>query len=530
MPTIQAQGQNEDCQDTPLLSETCPRRRHISSLESPSPLDSPTPESPTSSESDLEVTPPEDKPWTRRQYMVLICICLGNTTCYSFYSLLAPFFSPEAMKKGATPTQVGLVFGVFQGIMFIMSPVWGRFIVDIGPKFMFVTGIFATSVCAMLFGTLAWCPDGRIFVWMCFLVRGSEAVFASATSTSSMAIAAYTFPHNISRVMGIIEVCSSIGLMLGPPLGGVLFAWGGFYLPFFVTGGLFMMCGLLSFFILPTFQAERKLSHGAGLVLLRHPIIFIVGYMVFIVQASIGFFDVGLAPHLSNLCTWCNEAYIGLFFLIPSSVVLILAPINGWVIDKNKKWGRPIIIVGSAIGALGVFGLGPSNLMPYVPKDYLPIPIIALAVAGIGMSSMVATYQEFVSCALSAGFTMNMETQGIISGAFGAFNSLGALTGPIAGGVMFDWLGFDQAATIIAFGISLAGIMLAIHELVEGKIKQKYFNRAMCVPCSNCCACDCCCCPLHEDQQAIIGNGQIMDNSSDSSSISLSEQQTIQPP
>lgn len=46
----------------------------------------------------------------------------------------APFFPQEAEKKGANATEYGLVFGVFELIVFMISPIYGQYLNKIGPK------------------------------------------------------------------------------------------------------------------------------------------------------------------------------------------------------------------------------------------------------------------------------------------------------------------------------------------------------------------------------------------------------------
>ena len=48
---------------------------------------------------------------------------------------------------------------------------------------------------------LIWCPNGVVFVVMCFLVRSLEAIAAAAQGTANLAIAAHTFPRMVSTVM-----------------------------------------------------------------------------------------------------------------------------------------------------------------------------------------------------------------------------------------------------------------------------------------------------------------------------------------
>lgn len=42
-------------------------------------------------------------------------------------------------------------------------------------------------------------------------------------------------------MISIIEICQGVGSMIGPIIGAELYAWGGFVLPFFVTGGIMLL-------------------------------------------------------------------------------------------------------------------------------------------------------------------------------------------------------------------------------------------------------------------------------------------------
>lgn len=46
----------------------------------------------------------------------------------------APFFPQEAEKKGANATEYGLVFGIFELVVFFISPIYGQYLNRIGPK------------------------------------------------------------------------------------------------------------------------------------------------------------------------------------------------------------------------------------------------------------------------------------------------------------------------------------------------------------------------------------------------------------
>ena len=51
---------------------------------------------------------------SKSQFYIIILLCPYFFLTSSYYSLFAPFFPGEALKKNITQTQVGLIFGIFQ--------------------------------------------------------------------------------------------------------------------------------------------------------------------------------------------------------------------------------------------------------------------------------------------------------------------------------------------------------------------------------------------------------------------------------
>ncbi|XP_013773594.2 MFS-type transporter SLC18B1-like [Limulus polyphemus] len=141
----------------------------------------------------------------RRQWLVLIMLAFGNFCIASCVSLQAPFFPKEAEMKGATPTQYGLVFGVFQLTVFIISPVYGKLMALITPKFMLNAGILVVGVTSILFGVLDRSPDGTPFVALAFAVRIVEGLGSAAFTTSSFTIIAAEFPRNVATTFVSIQ-------------------------------------------------------------------------------------------------------------------------------------------------------------------------------------------------------------------------------------------------------------------------------------------------------------------------------------
>ncbi|CAG7829177.1 unnamed protein product, partial [Allacma fusca] len=65
--------------------------------------------------------------FSRRQVLTLLVFSLADFFSAIIISLQAPFFPQEAEQKGATATEFGLVFGVFELVVFITSPIYGKY-------------------------------------------------------------------------------------------------------------------------------------------------------------------------------------------------------------------------------------------------------------------------------------------------------------------------------------------------------------------------------------------------------------------
>ena len=97
--------------------------------------------------------------WRRDQWLVVAVLCVTHLCNGMVVSLQAPFYPAEAERKGATAAQYGLVFGIFELTVFIVSPVIGKLLPKVnnwlsfslkifqGARFLFAVAPFA--VCTM---------------------------------------------------------------------------------------------------------------------------------------------------------------------------------------------------------------------------------------------------------------------------------------------------------------------------------------------------------------------------------------------
>ncbi|RXG59967.1 MFS-type transporter SLC18B1 [Armadillidium vulgare] len=225
--------------------------------------------------------------YTKRQILILVTFAIADFCSAVCVSLQAPFYPEEAERKGASATEYGFVFGVFELTVFLASPFYGRFLTAIGPSFLFSAGIFTTGTTCILFGLLDKVFLTSAFVGLSFAIRIVEALGNAAFLTASFSLIAREFPQSVGATFAALETCFGIGLIVGPTLGGGLYEIGGYSLPFLALGSVLVIAAFGTRFVLPP-------DDSTPVPLIRNPRIYLNSFGSF--AYALSFLFVGPAP------------------------------------------------------------------------------------------------------------------------------------------------------------------------------------------------------------------------------------------
>lgn len=385
-----------------------------------------------------------------RQILSISMLSLANLCSTIAFSCIAPFYPAEAKLKNLSETQTGIVFGIFEFTMFIISPIFGKYIILIGARTMFIVGIAVTGATAILFGFLNYLPSGQVFFWFSVLVRILEAVGDAAFVTSSFAIAAKSFPKNVAFVVGILETFAGLGYTAGPVIGGLLYDIGGFQLPFLVLGVVLLVAAVLAFFVIENSKDDESNPEDKGMLeILKLPTIWLPIFSVISCAISLSFLDPTLSNHLESFKLTPTE--IGLMFLLCGGFYTVMCPVFGAIMDRLHN-GSTLLLFGSVATLLSMFFIGPTPLLSgYVEKDLWVIGI-SLAVLGLAASALyIPCFQMCLDEVKDKGFDDNFQTYGCVSGIFQAAFGFGSFIGPTFGSVVVESVGFRWTTTMIAF-------------------------------------------------------------------------------
>ena len=84
--------------------------------------------SPVSQQTDDSISSTKNRSWTRDQKLTAVAMALMNFSTQVSFAVIAPFYPVEAAKKGATSTEIGFIFGIFQLVIFITAPLYGKYV------------------------------------------------------------------------------------------------------------------------------------------------------------------------------------------------------------------------------------------------------------------------------------------------------------------------------------------------------------------------------------------------------------------
>lgn len=388
--------------------------------------------------------------YTRRQWVTLVVFSIAQFCNAVCVSLQAPFYPAEAEKKGATATQYGLVFGIFELTVFLVSPIYGRFMSRWGPKLINNAGILTVSVMCILFGFLDRLESTETFIGFSFAVRIVEAMGNAAFVTSSFSIIAKEFPKNVGAAFAAMETFFGMGLIVGPTVGGALYELGGYTLPFVSLGSVLLCAAIMTSCCLPSSGAEANSesqnSRGQFLAALRLPSIILACFAIMSASISIGFLQATLEPHLRPL--HLSPLKLGLMFVLNGSTYALTAPCWGWLCDKRLA-PRVVTTFGAVVVVISFMFVGP---MPFLALETtLPLCITSLVIHGVGFGAeLVSTFAGAHRDVLANGFPDDLNTYGLVSGIWTSTFALGCFVGPSVGGVLLDAIGFKWATVFVA--------------------------------------------------------------------------------
>ncbi len=384
------------------------------------------------------------------------------------YSLVVPFLPGEAQRLGATPLMTGILFAMYAAGIFAATPVAARLTDRLGPRPTLLWGLIALGGSTLLF---AYSPTLSLGLVGLFVARAAQGVASTLTWTAGFAVVAQLHTaEERSRIFARAFTITGLSALIGPPLGGALYALGGFMLPFLVATGLVVLDGLGRLVFLPG-KALLPATRPAQMTtrsLLRAPG-FSMGLFASLAGAlALSSLEPGtplLLGQTFGLPVWVIGAIFGALALC----FVLMQPV---VSRSERRLGtRLTLAIGLLLSALGFAGIALAAGAPGeplgvgLPLDLSPtlVGVVALlGVVGCALALVIVPVPELLTRSGQQLAGTHGVAYGAIYAAYNAAYALGLLLGPLATGAAVDAQGVVWSFLLLAIPPAICALALLV--------------------------------------------------------------------
>ena len=370
---------------------------------------------------------------------LLIVVFVVTTGMGMVWSILAVY----ATALGASTTMVGLVFAMFGGARLAVSFPAGIASERFGRRLLMLTGLVLLGVSSFIAITVTSVP----LLVATLLVQGAgQAIYVT---TAMAAIADLSTPERRIRDMAAFQAASTIGISIGPGIGGLAAGAWGYGAPFLLQGALSLIAMILLLLIVPKDGGRSRSSPAATTpVPYRRPSLRAMAALAFLTY-GVFFTRVGanwvLMPLIAKQTLGMSLSGIGVLLMVGALANLAVLP----AVDRvTKRFGRLAVVLTAVAGnlaALFLIGDATSAVLAYLGA------ILLGATTG------------FLAPILSA-YAIDAAPAGGVGAAMGIMRTmidLAIISGPAIIGAIVDELAMGYAA-----GLWLCGLLLAAATLI----------------------------------------------------------------
>ncbi len=320
---------------------------------------------------------------------------------------------------GASPVVTGALFGSYAGGLFLATPIAGWLADRLGGRRTLLAGLFALLGATMLF---AFATD---LTWL-FVARAAQGVAGAFTWTAGLSLLAQIVTERERpAAFGRIFVATGVGTLLGPPLGGALYTWGGFRAPFVVGMILVALDGIGRVIFLPGRDATERNAqpHGATRALLRDGR-FVLALIATLIGAGVLALLEPTLPPLLGSRFGLHALSIGLFFGGTVLVNTLALPLVGYT---TRQLGAQVtIIFGMLFAALALIMIAVSTSVVHIA--------VALAALGFAAPFTLVPTLELLTTLGRGDAPAEKAPYGAIYAAYNFAYAGGIFLGPLAAG------------------------------------------------------------------------------------------------
>ena len=177
--------------------------------------------------------------------LLMLRIIMANFVCHTSYSVMDSFFPQDAQAKGLSLDTIGAVFMAFPLVVICSSPMVGPLMCRHGVPVVYVSGLAILAAATFAFAFCVHLPDGLPFAAGCVALRLVQGLGSALEEAAAYALIVSIAHEHVSLFLGVTEISTGMGYLVGPPMGGLLYSAASFPAPFLAIAILLACVALL---------------------------------------------------------------------------------------------------------------------------------------------------------------------------------------------------------------------------------------------------------------------------------------------
>jgi MFS family permease len=337
--------------------------------------------------------------------------------------MVVPVLPGHAMALGVSPEGVGLLFASYAAAQIASAAMLGWLCRRLGAALVLQLGTAGLVLSQLLYAT-------AVSPWALFLARATQGVAGGAAWVAALVMLASAYPAGRRGwALGAAMSGMSLGALVGPPLGGLLFAWGGPRCPFYCMAAWAALLALCTWWAprdTEAAPAEAAPAFPAEWGPFVRPLLIVALGSVFLSAL-----EPTLPQHLAAILG-ATPVQVGFLFGGAALAYALASPLAGWCADR---WGCRAVALA---GLCACTALLPLIALPTTWAGQ----VVVLSLFGMACAFLLTPAMSDMAAAAER---QQPPPFGLAYAAFNTAFAVGMVIGPTTAAFAADWWGFGPA-------------------------------------------------------------------------------------
>ncbi|XP_055353337.1 MFS-type transporter SLC18B1-like [Paramacrobiotus metropolitanus] len=394
-----------------------------------------------------------------RQKVVIILGAAAQTLQYFAESMVPLLLPPEAIAKGISHIQYGIIMAVTPLMFGLVDPFTCYIVPIVGIKPGFVGSTLVAGAGYLSFGLLHWSVHETVFFICATIIRFILGINFAVTIIVGLAMMCLILGESAGLGFAIGTFAEGFGYTLGPLIAGPVAEMTGFAAPFVLAGSFMCILSIVSLLILEKqlVSAESVKFRWRDIIdLLRDRLVIACSIILAISSFTWMMVEATLEQHLAEYEYGLTVE--GMIFTLSNASYGLTAPLWGYL-GKKEKFALYSVLFSPFLGALANIFLGPVPGLEAL-DGHLGLDIACLVVVRISMSiAIVGSSLVMLQQAESQGLEHNVATFALIGALWYTPYCFGEVIGTISGSHIFATKGFSMLTLVNVVFLLVGGII-----------------------------------------------------------------------